>query len=374
MRNRDAFSMLSDGFLNFNFVLSIIATIIVFLCSLTILHSYLKLRLRPILLYFFGIFFLVFGTLGMSVGALELSESFVKQFQSITFPLSWLGIYFLYLAIKSSKGSIFSIDTNLISGLTGAIITAYITQDFYEITWNPITQIWMFNFHPVLMVLLLISIIFIVYELISFVRIIASRTRHPKVKRNLKIYFLGWILVGSCGFFFGISAVVPEIPDYFYLVFFSAGLSVISLAVSLFPSSLIATTSKIYNVGFLDANSGLSLLFYDFWTGTLIDPLLFSGIMTAINKSLTESVKGSRYLKILDIGSRKILIERGFNIQAIMIVEKESRMMTSLLKRLLLLFELKYFDAITTIPTCGVNTETFLDFLNTIETYTSFAL
>jgi len=259
--------------------------------------------------------------------------------------------------------------------LTGAIVITYFTQGYYTITWDPISKIWLMEFHPLLMILLFISILFIVYELISFIRLIVIRTRHPKVKKNLRLYFIGWITIGSSGFVFGISMGIPQIPAYLYLIFFTLGIGIISIAIYLLPSSLIATTQKLYNIGFISPDSGLAFLFYDFQTGkALKDSLLFSGALSAIDRCLNEAVRGCRYLKVLDLGPRKILTERGFRTQAILIAEKATPMSMSLLKRLLILFETKYFDTIGRMAKTGINTDYFKEFVNTIEIYMAFAL
>lgn len=356
----------------FNLVIALSTFVIILICAFTILYTYIKLRLKPIFLYFFGILCLGFGCIGILLSILPLQEIIIKPLQSYMFIGSWLGIFFLYLAIKSSKGPTFGIDTSIVSGVTGAIIISYISQAFYDISWNPVDQVWTMEFHPLLMVLLLINMLFIVFELVTFMRHLYLRTRHPKVRRNLLIYFLGWLMFGVTGPVFMMAMLIPWIPFLSYLIPLASGLVLVTIAIVLLPSSLIATTKKIFNVGFIQLDTGLVYLFYDFRAADILnEPLLISGIVSAIDTCLSESVRGCKYLKVIDTGPRKIIIERGFNTQAIMIVETDAPILKSILKRLLLLFEFEHFDSLSNRY---VDPALYVNFRKIIEEYMAFAL
>jgi len=324
------------------------------------------------MLYFLGIFFLIFATLALTAGTLEIAEEVVKLIQTYTFSLTWLGIYFLYLAIKLSKGDLYKMSTHVVSGLIGAIITLYMTGFFYSITWNNELSMWIMHFHPSLMALIGALMIFVLYELISFSRRLFLTSRDKKVKNNLKIFFIGWIITGASSIALGLSLYIEPIPIYSFLVFLAAGLFFISISIIRFPSSLIASPIKIYAVGFIESHSGNLLHYYDFTKASRINtPSLFGGLMVAVNACLQQSIVGCRYLKTMDAGPRKILIARGFYIQAILVAERHTTQLERIINRLLILFELQFYDILKNFD--GDITE-FPNFNKNIEKYMAFAL
>lgn len=366
---------------NVNFIIGIITSISILICSITILYSYFKLRFKTILLYFLGIFFLIFATLALTAGTLKLPKEIVKNIQIYTFTLTWIGIYFLYLAIKLSKGDLYKISTHVVSGFLGAIVTLYLTAPFmkedspfiiYDIEWKDHLGMWVMSFHPALMGLIGVLMIFIIYELISFTKRLFLTSRDKKVKNNLRLFFIGWIVVGLTGVGLVLSLIVDFIPTYSFLIFLLAGLLLISLSIIRFPSSLIASPIKIYAVGFIETASGSLLHYYDFTKSSRINkPQLFSGLMTAVNACLRESIVGCRYLKIMDMGPRKIIIFRGLFVQAVMIAERYTFQLERILNRLLILFELQFYDVLKSFD--GEATK-FPFFNRTVEKYMSFAL
>jgi hypothetical protein len=324
------------------------------------------------LLYFFGIFFLIFATLALTAGTLELAEELIKIIQILTFTLTWIGIYFLYLAIKLSKGDLYKFSTHIVSGFLGAIITLYLTGAFYNIEWNGNLGMWVMSFHPALMFLIGTLMIFVIYELISFTNRLFLTSRDAKVKNNLKLFFIGWIITGSTGVALVFSLLIDFIPTYSFLIFLLGGLSFISLSIVRFPSSLIASPIKIYAIGFMETASGNLLHYYDFTKASRINrPQLFSSLMTAVNACMKESIVGCRYLKIMDMGPRKIIIVRGFYVQAVMVAERHTAQLSRILQRLLILFELHFYDVLKDFK--GEVTK-FPRFNNTVEKYMSFAL
>jgi hypothetical protein len=358
--------------INVNFIIGIITSLSILVCSITILYSYFRLRFRTILLYFFGIFFLIFATLALTAGTLELAEELVKIIQISTFTLTWIGIYFLYLAIKLSKGDLYKFSTHIVSGLLGAIITLYLTGTFYNIEWNINLGMWVMSFHPSLMLLIGTLMIFVIYELISFTKRLFLTSRDPKVKNNLKLFFIGWIITGSTSVALVLSLLIDFIPTYSFLTFLLAGLIFISISIVRFPSSLIASPIKIYAIGFMQTSSGSLLHYYDFTKVSRINrPQLFSSLMTAVNACLQESIVGCRYLKTMDMGPRKIIIARGFYVQAVMVAERHTVQLNRILQRLLILFELHFYDSLKNFK--GEITK-FPRFDKTVEKYMSFAL
>lgn len=310
--------------------------------------------------------------MALTAGTLELPKELIKAIQSYTFSLAWLGIYFLYLAIKLSKGDLYKFSTHILSGLVGAIITLYLTGSFYDITWNEDLSYWMMHFHPALMGLLGFLMIFVIYELLSFTNRLFLTSRDSKVKNNLKIFFIGWIITISSAGALGLSIAIDIIPVLFFLVFLSAGLLFISISIVRLPSSLIASTIKIYTVGFIITKSGILLDYYDFTSsGKINNPQLFSGLMVAVNSCLRESIVGCRYLKTMDAGPRKIIIGHGFYTSAIMIVERYTHQLERILNRLLILFELQFYNELKDFDG---STSEFHRFDKIIEKYMAFAL
>ena len=357
---------------NINFYIGIFTAISILVCSITILYSYFKLRFNTILLYFLGIFFLIFATLALTAGTLQFSEAVVKMIQTFTFTLAWLGIYFLYLAIKLSKGDLYKISTHIVSGLLGAIITLLISGYFYNIVWNENLGMWVMEFHPALMIFISILMIFVIFELITFSQRLFLTSRDQTVKNNLKLFFVGWIITGLSGVALMFSLLIEFIPIYSFLLFILVGLIFISISIVRFPSSLIASPIKIYAIGFIQSSSGALLHYYDFTKVNRIHrPDLFSGLMIAVNACLQESIVGCRYLKTMDAGPRKIIISRGFYVQAIMVAGRYTSQLERILTRLLILFELQFYDALKDFK--GEVTM-FPSFNKIIEKYMAFAL
>jgi hypothetical protein len=342
------------------------------ICSISILSSYFRLRFKTIILYFLGIFFLIFAALALTASTLELAKDIVKSIHIITFSLAWLGIYFLYLAIKLSKGDLYKFSTHIISGLTGAIITLYMTGSFYNITRDEELNMWIMQFHPALMLPLAILMAAIIYELISFSKRLFLTSRNKKVKNNLRLFFIGWIITGLSSVALGLSIIFKFIPIYSFLIFVLSGLLFISVSIVRFPSSLIASPIKIYAVGFLESISGNLLHIYDFTkTNRINRPELFSGLMIAVNSCLQQSIVGCRYLKTMDAGPRKIIIARGFYVQAVMITEQYTTQLEKILNRLLILFEIQFYNLLKNFD--GELTF-FPEFNKIIEKYMAFAL
>jgi hypothetical protein len=168
------------------------------------------------------------------------------------------------------------------------------------------------------------------------------------------------------------SLLIDIIPTYTFLLFLLAGLFLISISIVRFPSSLIASPIKIYAVGFMETSSGSLLHYYDFTKASRINrPELFSSLMTAVNACMQESIVGCRYLKTMDMGPRKIIIARGFYVQAVMIAERYTTQLDRILRRLLILFELHFYDTLKGFK--GEVTK-FPLFNKTVEKYMSFAL
>ncbi len=358
--------------INVNFIIGIATSISILFCSITILISYFRLRFKTILLYFLGIFFLIFATVSMTIGTLELPMMVVKSIQTYTFSVTWLGIYFLYLAIKLSKGDLYKISTHIVSGLIGSIITLYISGIYYNIVWDPNVHIWIMQFHPILLLLIGLLMISIMYELISFTNRLFLTSRDPFVKNNLKLFFMGWLVLASSGIALVISLSIEFIPFYTFLIVLTAGLLLISISIIRFPSSLIASPIKVYAIGYIHSLSGLLLHYFDFTATSKINrPQLFSGLMVAANVALKESITGCRYIKTMDAGPRKILIARGFFIQAVMITEQYTVQLETILNRLLILFELEFFNNLSKFK--GEVT-IFKKFNNVIKKYMAFAL
>ena len=296
----------------------------------------------------------------------------IKNIQSITFSLTWLGIYFLYLAIKLSKGDLYKFSTHIVSALIGSIITLYISGIYYSIAWNPNVRIWVMQFHPILMILISLLMISIIYELISFSRRLFLTSRDPFVKTNLRLFFIGWIVTGLSSITLIISLLIEIIPILSFLIFLTAGLLLISLSIYRFPSSLIASPIKVYALGIIMSQSGNLIYQYDFTSSSKINkPQLFSGVMVAVNTALQASIMGCRYIKTMDAGPRKIIIERGFYVQAIMVTEKYTEQLDTILKRLLILFELQYYNHLSKFD--GEVTM-FQKFDEVIKKYLTFAL
>jgi len=358
--------------LNINFYIGIATAISILICSITILYSYFKLRFRTILLYFLGVFFLIFATLALTAGVLDIDKGIVWLIQTYTFSLTWIGIYFLYLAIKLSKGDLYKLSTHIVSGLIGAIIALYLTGSFYDIKWNTTLNMWTMEFHLALMTLISILMVFVIYELLSFSKRLFLTSRDPIVKNNLRLFFIGWIVTGLSSVALILALLVEVIPIYSFLVFLVIGFLFISLSIVRFPSSLIASPIKIYAVGFIESASGSLLHIYDFTkSGRINRPELFSGLMTAVNACLKESIVGCRYLKTMDAGPRKIIIARGFYVQAVMIVEQYTGQLERILNRLLILFELQFYEVLREFD--GEATK-FPAFDKVLEKYMAFAL
>ncbi|MFW9938027.1 MAG: hypothetical protein ACFFD5_10280 [Candidatus Thorarchaeota archaeon] len=319
-----------------------------------------------------GIFFLIFAALALTASTLVLPERVIKTIHIITFSFAWLGIYFLYLAIKLSKGDLYKFSTHVISGLTGAIITLYLTGSYYNIIWDEELKMWMMQFHPALMMLLFVLMVAIIYELVSFSKRLFLTSRNIKVKNNLRLFFIGWIITGLSSVALVLSVLFEFIPTYSFLIFVLIGFLFISLSIVRFPSSLIASPIKIYAVGFLEAISGNLLHIYDFTKLNRINrPELFSGLMIAVNTCLQQSIVGCRYLKTMDVGPRKIIIARGFYVQAVMITERYTSQLEKILNRLLILFEIQFYNQLKNFDG---DVTFFPNFNKIIEKYMAFAL
>jgi hypothetical protein len=353
-------------------LLSIIA---IGICLLAILYSYRKFRLRPILFYFAAFFFFLVGVLGIIPSTLIFDvsqEQFVTLSQAFTFGLTFIGLLLLYLGINMSKGSFPIIKTNIMFFLVGGTILGYLNEKFYHLSLNSVTNTWEVHYNPFFLVFISLAMGIIIIDLLSYAKLIFS-TGSRRIRQFTISYFLGWVVLASSGFVFFWSRIDYTIPANLYLVFFSLGVLVISIVIFLSPANLIASPLKVFNISFVNSESGLPYISYNFRRAEIqVEPALFSNMVVGMSLAITETVKGYRYLTKIDGIDRKVLLERGLITQAILTVEDETFLFRKILRRLLILFEMQFFISLDNKGSL-IESDIYSNFGEQIKAYFAFA-
>ncbi|MFW9990800.1 MAG: hypothetical protein ACFFD4_01950 [Candidatus Odinarchaeota archaeon] len=357
-------------------LLCIISILAIAICLLTIHLSYNRFKLTPILFYYGAFVSFLIGVLGIIPSTIitdPLQENFVTFSQALTFGLTFFGLLFLFLAISSSKGALLTSKSNVLTFLVGGTFIGYFNRDFYNLSFDSTAYSWDVHYHPFFLLFISSAMLIIVIDLISYARVIL-KTESGEIKRAAAIYFAGWVVLALSGAVFFLSRIDHIIPANLYLIFFSLGVFIISLIILKNPASLIASPLKVYNLTFMNMETGVPYLSYDFRTGEArIDPEMFSGVLTGVTLALSETIKGNRYLNKIDGIDRQILLERGLETQVTLTVEDETVLNRRILKRLLILFEMEFYAIIHTGTVGYVDTEKYTHFTDTIEKYFAFA-
>jgi hypothetical protein len=231
---------------------------------------------------------------------------------------------------------------------------------------------WEVYYDPLFLLFIAVPMLIISIELTTYARLI-FRSGIGRIKYFAMTYFIGWVVLASSGGVFLLSRLDYRIPSNFWMIFFSFGVLIISFVMFINPANLIASPLKVFYITFVDNESGLPYLSYNFRKGEMeIEPTLFSGVLVGISLALKETVKGNRYLKKIDGIDRKILLERGLQTQAILTVEDETILFRRILKRLLILFEMEFYTFLDNVDGI-IDSDIYSDFSETIKTYFAFA-
>jgi hypothetical protein len=302
----------------------------------------------------------------------ELQERFITLSQAFTFGLTFIGILFLYLGISTSKGSLPMIKTNIMFFLVGGTILGYLNNDFYHLSLNSTGDSWEVHYNPLFLLFISSAMLIITIELVSYAKLIFY-SGFGRIKHFAMSYFVGWMVLASAGIIFFLSRIDQRLPANLYLISFSLGVFIISYVIFLSPANIIACPLKVYNISFIDNESGIPYLTFNFRKSEIqVDPALFGGMLIGMSLALTETVKGNRYLTTIDGIDRKILLERGLQIQAILTVEDETILLRRILKRLLILFEMEFYTVLDPREKI-VESSIYRNFGETVQTFFAFA-
>ncbi len=359
----------------FNLFLCFLSILAIGICLIAILYSYRRFRLRPILFYFVAFFFFLIGVIGIIPSTLFFDvsqERYITLSQAFTFGLTFIGLLFLYLGVNMSKGSFHMIKTNIMFFLVGGTILGYFNEKFYYLSLDTLTNTWQVHYDPFFLLFISFAMGIIIIDLMSYAKLI-FRTGSRRIKHFTLSYFIGWVVLASSGIVFFWSRIDYTIPANLYLAFFSLGVLIISFVIFLSPSNLIASPLKVFNISFVNSESGLSYISYNFRRAEIqVEPALFSEMMVGMSLAITETVKGYRYLTKIDGIDRKVLLERGLVTQAILTVEDETFLFRKILRRLLILFEMQFFISLNNKDRL-IDSGLYSKFGEQIKTYFAFA-
>nr|MDO8079590.1 hypothetical protein [Candidatus Freyarchaeota archaeon] len=101
--------------------------------------------------------------------------------------------------------------------------------------------------------------------------------------------------------------------------------------------------SDIYSLYFIERDSG-KCMYYQKFSGVEVDPDRLSGFISAIVSFSEELLPkmGDEWLKTIDRGSFKLLVERGNNVYGLLIAETETPEVRMKLKHLVAEFEKRF--------------------------------
>ncbi|MHA2244641.1 MAG: hypothetical protein ACXADY_06695 [Candidatus Hodarchaeales archaeon] len=304
--------------------------------------------------------------------ASQAAVDFITFSQAYTFGLTFFGLLFLFLGISTSKGSLPLIKTNLMFFLVGGTILGYFNTQFYHLTLDTITNTWVVHYNPFFLLFISCAMGIIVIDLMAYAKLI-FRTGSRRIKHFTLSYFIGWVVLASSGVVFFWSRIDYTIPANLYLAFFSFGVLIISFVIFLSPANLIASPLKVFNISFVNSESGLPYISYNFRRAEIqVEPALFSEMLVGMSLAVTETVKGYRYLTKIEGIDRKVLLERGLITQAILTVEDETFLFRKILRRLLILFEMQFFISLDNKERL-IDSGLYSKFGEQIKTYFAFA-
>ncbi|MEM3526527.1 MAG: winged helix-turn-helix domain-containing protein, partial [Candidatus Jordarchaeaceae archaeon] len=107
------------------------------------------------------------------------------------------------------------------------------------------------------------------------------------------------------------------------------------------------TDSNIYSLYFIERDSG-KCMYYQKFSGVEVDPDRLSGFISAIVSFSEELLPkmGNEWLRTIDRGSFKLLVERGKNVYGLLITEMETPELRMKLKHLVVEFEKRFSEKI----------------------------
>ncbi|NWF95854.1 MAG: hypothetical protein HXY34_06895 [Candidatus Thorarchaeota archaeon] len=202
----------------------------------------------------------------------------------------------------------------------------------------------------------------IIVEILRYARRVLPTVTDADRRLVVRLYFLGfmvWILAAPLGVILGNIGPEFDWAAFSWPIPYSAGLFMISIAVSRNPRLLFISKARPMDLIVLDKD-GVLLFSYRFVESSAsVDPELMGSAMSGILSLIREMLSSQKQVHRIDHGDAKILVESGPMTTFLLIVTEETARFRQSLRNLQLEFEANYREELTSSPSV---TSAFSDF------------
>ncbi|MHA1908995.1 MAG: hypothetical protein ACW98Y_16970 [Candidatus Thorarchaeota archaeon] len=185
----------------------------------------------------------------------------------------------------------------------------------------------------------------LIFEIIKYARVIRGVTHDPPERRQVNMYFLGfllWIMALPLGIVVGgLSSDLMFIANL-WPVPYTLGLLLVAYTVALNPRLLFISEARPLDFLILDKN-GMLVFTHRFGTyqGSIDSELMGSAISGVISL-MKEMLASGQELARIDHGDVKVLLENGMYTTCLLVVTKETARFRQALRNVLMEFETNY--------------------------------
>ncbi|MHA2424430.1 MAG: hypothetical protein ACXAEF_06560 [Candidatus Thorarchaeota archaeon] len=191
----------------------------------------------------------------------------------------------------------------------------------------------------------------LIFEIIKYARVIRGVTHDPVERRQVNMYFLGfllWIMALPLGIVVGgLSSDLMFIANL-WPVPYTLGLLLVAYTVALNPRLLFISEARPLDFLILDKSGMLVFTHrFDDYSGSVDSELMGSAISGVISL-MKEMLASGQDLARIDHGDTKVLLENGMYTTCLLIVSKETARFRQSLRNALMEFEANYREELAT--------------------------
>jgi hypothetical protein len=270
---------------------------------------------------------------------------------------------FIIAGFSASYYSIMTLNSILVIFISSGII------NFFTITQTVENGRITINYHPFGLLTLILGVIIF---LISFNNRLNQIIEYSKRKDSIFIEIKSRVIFG----FLFLSAVVTlvifplfpqlNLPGFSWLIPFSLVILYFSYIYSKDVGFWFTTPAKLFAIVIIDKDSGIEYYIKAF-DEEIIDAEFLGSFFKAIDITIRETIKTSRYLEQISYGDKVVLLYESEHTLLFSIVSENNLVASSITKYLAKSFEKRYFSDSQVLKSKLINKEDYKEFDETIK-------
>ena len=196
---------------------------------------------------------------------------------------------------------------NVASTLGGATILAYSNPDWYAVAYDSNAGMFTASYSPIVSVLAVPLILFFigVFLLPIVTKMRLAKSRETRLESGSLLVVLSFLLVWAALSLASGVEIIRTIRPFFF-----AGGWMVWIALTARRPLILIFTQRRFQKILVMTDAGYPVILYNFETGTLEDPALFSALFSALQTAMTDLLKTDTELRSIYYENRVVSIAK----------------------------------------------------------------